>query len=118
MLIGVVGVIAVFFAVEAVKTLREHAHRTAEASARACLATSISEALTDYHRAHGAYPNTLAEMPSGAIKFCDGAKPDMLTSYFYKSGGTNFTLDYQSFGVHRMVGRGAEITDIYVSDSK
>ena len=87
-------------------------HRTAEASARACLAASISEALTDYHRAHGAYPNTLAEMPSGAIKFCDGAKPVIAHLVFLQIRRHKLHSRYQSLAFIRMVGRGAEITDI------
>jgi hypothetical protein len=117
MVVGVVVVISAFLAVEAVvKSLRERARRISEASARACLAVSIREALTDHYRTYSVYPNTLAELPPGAIKFCDGATSDMLTTYSYKSGGTNFTLDYQSFGIHRMVGHGADITDTHISD--
>jgi type II secretory pathway pseudopilin PulG len=115
---SVVMVIAVFFAVGAVKLAHERARRTAEASARACLAASIREALTDYYGTHGSFPNALAELPSGAIKFCDGATPDMLASYSYRSEGTHFTLAYQGFVIHQIIGPGPDITDAHVSDRK
>ncbi len=72
--------------------INKETHNTRTHTAHEALMTSLMVALNDYHRDNGVYPNSLNELKD--IEYCDGATPDLIKDFKYKSDGDRYDLSF------------------------